>query len=397
MELVKASDREFIVAVAQRLLAITSISPQSGGEGELKKSLELKKILNELGYDSYNEYNTTDNTGTIRPNIVLKLGSSSKTLWVICHMDTVPVGDISLWKHEPFKATIEGDRIYGRGSEDNGQSIFTVLLLLKHIKREQMKMNLNVAFVSDEETGNDYGIKYLISKGIFAKDDLIIVPDAGTEGGFIIETAEKSTMQLKFEINGIQGHASMPENSLNAFRVACKFIDLMDFNLHDQFGKTNKLFVPPYSTFEPTKHEQNIENINTIPGRDVFYWDFRILPQYPVDEILKSIDDLIEKFSKTSGAKIKYTVIDRVDAPDPTPDGAEIVVLLKKAIKSVIGKDAFTVGIGGETFASFLRGKGFSVAVWSTTVIESAHMPDEYCLIPHILQDIEVYKYILYN
>lgn len=113
MELVKASDREFIVAVAQRLLAITSISPQSGGEGELKKSLELKKILNELGYDSYNEYNTTDNTGTIRPNIVLKLGSSSKTLWVICHMDTVPVGDISLWKHEPFKATIEGDRIYG--------------------------------------------------------------------------------------------------------------------------------------------------------------------------------------------------------------------------------------------------------------------------------------------
>ncbi len=397
MGLAEASDEEFIVEVAKRLLSIKAISPTSGGEGEYKKSMELKKILGELGYDKYDEYNITDETGTIRPNIVLNSGNPGKALWIICHMDTVPVGDIALWKHEPFQATIEGDRIYGRGSEDNGQSIFTVLLLLKHINKNQMKMNLSLAFVSDEETGNDYGIKYIISKNIIKKDDLIIVPDAGTDGGFIIETAEKTVMQIKFEINGRQGHASMPENSLNAFREACKFIDLMDFNIHDVFNKSDGLFIPPYSTFEPTRHEQNIENVNTIPGRDVFYWDFRILPQYSADSVLKTIDSLIEKYSKTSEAKIKYTVIDRVDAPEPTPEDAEIVVLLKKAIKSVIGADPFTIGIGGETFASFLRKSGFNVAVWSTTAIENAHMPDEYCLIPHILQDLKVYEYLLYN
>jgi len=397
MGLTEASDKEFIIEVANRLLSIKAISPASGGEGEYKKSLELKKILCELGYDNYTEYNTTDDTKTVRPNIVLKLGNSNKTLWIICHMDTVPEGDITLWKHEPFKATIEGDKIFGRGSEDNGQSLFTVLLLLKHINDSPLKINLGLAFVSDEETGNDYGIKYLITKDIFGKDDLIIVPDAGTEGGFIIETAEKTTMQLKFEINGKQGHASMPENSLNAFRETCKFVNLMDFNLHDQFNKTDKLFVPPYSTFEPTKHEKNIDNINTIPGRDIFYWDFRLLPQEPADNILKSIDELIIKYSQASKASIKYTVIDRVDSPAPTPDDSEIIVLLKKAIKTVIGKDAFTIGIGGETFASFLRSSGFPVAVWSTTVIENAHMPDEYCLISHILQDVEVYKELLYN
>ena len=397
MGLTELSDREFIIDVARRLLSIRAVSPKSGGEGEYKKSLELKKILHELGYDNLQEYNTTDDTGTLRPNIILRLGNFDRTLWIICHMDTVPEGDISLWKHDPFKATVDGDRIYGRGSEDNGQSIFTSLLLLKQIDPKNLKITLGLAFVSDEETGNDYGIKYLISKNIFREDDIIIVPDAGTNEGLAIEIAEKSTVQIKFEIEGIQGHASMPENSLNAFRESCKFIDLLDFSLHDQFSETDKLYFPPYSTFEPTKHEKNIDNINTIPGREVFYWDFRILPQYPADLVLASINSLIEKYAKTSQAKISYKVVDRVDAPKPTPEDSEVVIGLKSAIKSVTGKDAFTIGIGGETFASFLRIKGFHVAVWSTTAIENAHMPDEFCLIPHILQDVKIYKYLLFN
>jgi succinyl-diaminopimelate desuccinylase len=397
MGLTSASDREFIEEVAKRLLSIKAVSPKSGGAGEYKKSLELKKILTELGYKDFTEYNIKDDTGIIRPNIILKLGNFNKTLWIACHMDTVPEGDLQLWVHEPFTATIEGDRIYGRGSEDNGQSIFTMLLLLKHINIKKMKVNLGIAFISDEETGNDYGIKYLIQKDIFQRDDLIIVPDAGVDEGYLIETAEKTTMEIKFKIAGIQGHASMPENSLNAFRESCKFIEMLDFNLHDKFGLNDRLYIPPYSTFEPTKHEKNIDNVNTIPGREVFYWDFRILPQYPSGKVLSEIDALIEKYSKTSNAEISYEVIDRADASQPTPDNSEIVVKLKRAIKAIIGKDALTMGIGGRTFASFLRSRGFPVAVWSTTVIENAHMPDEFCLIPHIFQDLEIYKYLLYN
>ncbi|WP_337860518.1 M20 family metallo-hydrolase [Ferroplasma sp.] len=397
MNLAELSDKEFIEEIANRLLSIKAVSPKSDGKGEYEKSVELKKILNEIGYNNVTDYNIKDNTGVVRPNIVLKIGNFGKTLWIICHIDTVPEGDIKLWKHEPYKATIEEDKIYGRGSEDNGQAIFTVLLLLRNLETEKMKINLGIAFVSDEETGNDYGIKYIINKDIFNKNDLIIVPDAGTNDGNIIETAEKTVMQLKFQITGKQGHASMPESSINAFREASKFLDMMDFNLHEKFNNSDKLFIPPYSTFEPTKHEKNIDNVNTIPGTDVFYWDFRVLPQYSSKSVIDEIDELIAKFSKTSKAKIAYGVIDLVDAPAPTSDSSEVVVKLKDAIRSTIKKEPFTIGIGGETFASFLRSNGFSAAVWSTTAIENAHMPDEFCLISHIIQDLAVYKYLLYN
>ena len=325
------------------------------------------------------------------------LGNFQKTLWIISHLDTVPVGDLKLWKHEPFRATVDGDKIYGRGSEDNGQSIFTTLLLLKNLDQSRLKINLGVAFVSDEETGNDYGIKHLIRENIFKPDDLIIVPDAGTDEGLMIETAEKSVLQLKFEVHGRQGHASMPANSINAFRESCKFITAMDLALHEKFGRENRLFVPPYSTFEPTKHEKNIDNVNTIPGREVFYWDFRILPEYPADQVLEEINNTVSSYCKNSDVKISYEVNDRVDAPAPTPDDSEVIIKLKKAIKAVTGRDAVTVGIGGETFASFLRTNGYRVAVWSTTAIENAHMPDEFCLIPHILQDVRIYEELIYN
>ncbi len=397
MTLKDCNEEDFVKNVASRILAIKAISPESGGKGEMEKAKEIKKILNEIGYENIIEYDINDNNGILRPNMVLKIGNFNKTLWIISHMDTVPAGNIELWNREPFKATVEDDKIYGRGSEDNGQSIFTSLLLLRRIDASRLKINLGIAFVSDEETGNKYGIKYLIDKGLFNKNDLIIVPDAGTRDGMLIETAEKTVLQLKFTIRGKQGHASMPESAVNAFRESARFLDLLDMELHSKYNKENRLFYPPYSTFEPTKHDKNIDNVNTIPGLDVFYIDCRLLPEHKADEVLKTIDSLMKKFMSASQAVIEYNTVERVDAPEPTPDGAEIIKVLKSAILAVKHGDAGTIGIGGETFASFFREKGIDAAVWSTTVIESAHMPDEYSLISDAVGDSYVYEYIVYN
>ncbi|MEM0139972.1 MAG: M20 family metallo-hydrolase [Ferroplasma sp.] len=391
------SNEEFIKSVAKRILGIKAVSPMSGGTGEGEKASEIKKILEEIGYSGIKEYNVYDDKNILRPNLVLKIGNFDNTLWIISHMDTVPEGDINLWKHEPYKATIEEDKIFGRGSEDNGQSIFTSLLLLKNLKKEKLQINIGIAFVSDEETGNDYGIKHLLKQNIFNHGDLIIVPDAGTPDGLLIETAEKTVLQLKFTVSGKQGHASMPESSINALRESSRFIDMLDIALHSKYDRNNSLFYPPYSTFEPTKHEKNIDNINTIPGTDIFYIDCRILPDYKADEILSFIDDTIKKFIYSTHVNIKYEVIERVDAPAPTAENARVIKVLKEAILAIKHHEAKTIGIGGETFASFFRKSGYDAAVWSTTIIESAHMPDEYSLISDAVGDSSVYEYILYN
>ena len=72
-------------------------------------------VIPEMGFSNYNRYNFKDDSGFSRPNSVLKLGNKERTLWVISHIDTVPEGSLDLWTRPPFTASIEGNKVYGRG------------------------------------------------------------------------------------------------------------------------------------------------------------------------------------------------------------------------------------------------------------------------------------------
>lgn len=395
--IIESQDREFIIDLAKRILPIKAISPESGGSGEKERADEICKILEELGYNKYQRYDVVDEKGFNRPNIVLKVGNKSKTLWFVSHIDTVPEGDTTLWTHPPFAATIEDDKIYGRGSSDNGQAVFLSLLLLKRLNVEKLEYNLGLAFVADEEVGSKYGIQYLLSKDLFGKEDLILVPDAGTSDGLEIEIAEKSILWLRFRTTGKQYHASMPFNAINASREAMKFILSLDKSLHEKYTSFNDIFSPPYSTFEPTKRDKNVDNINTIPGLDVQYLDSRILPKYDLDLVLDDINSKIREFEKTSPAKIALDIVQREQAPPSTSENSEVVRELKRAIKKKRNAEPKVVGIGGGTCAAYFRKKGLEAAVWSTTVPEAAHQADEFCNINHIILDRDVIEDILYG
>ncbi|MCK5488242.1 MAG: M20/M25/M40 family metallo-hydrolase, partial [Desulfobacterales bacterium] len=71
-----------------------------------------------------------------------------------------------------------------------------------------------------------------------------------------------------------------------------------------------------------------------------------------------------------------------------SPD-APVVKALIKAIRKVTGKDAKPMGIGGGTVAAFFRKAGLPAAVWST-ISDTAHQPNEYCLISNILTDAKI-------
>ena len=397
VKLKELSDEEFIKEVVNRIIPIESISPASGGKGEKERSDEICKILEELGYPNYNRYDVTDKSGAVRSNVVLRIGNMSQTFWIVPHTDTVPVGDLSLWTKPPFKPTLEGDRIYGRGTSDDGQAIWLSLLILKNLDASKLKYSLGLAFVADEEVGSTYGIQHLLELNIFKKDDMIIVPDAGTADGLQIEIAEKSIMWIKFKIMGKQYHASMPFMAVNANREAMKFVLKLDDALHREYSAINEIFSPPGSTFEPTKHDKNVDNVNTIPGTEVQYLDCRILPKYDLDNVVDFIDSQIREFQRGSKATITYEFVQREQAPLPTRMDAPVVVELKRAIKDLRGTDPSAVGIGGGTCAAFFRRKGYNAVVWSTTVPEVAHQADEYVHISHVLKDRDIILKIVYK
>ncbi len=387
--------REEIIRYAKRILPVRAISPESGGTGESARADEICKILTENGLNDFQRYDTSDKNDVVRSNVVIKIGKAERTLWLIAHIDTVPVGDRNLWTRDPFSATVEENRIYGRGSSDDGQAVFLSLLFAKELKDKELKYNLGIAFVADEEVGSVYGIQYLLKQGIFKKDDLILVPDSGSEDGLDVEVAEKSILWIKFTVKGKQYHASRPDNAINAGRESMKFILELDSMLHEKYTAKDEIFNYPYSTFEPTKHEKNVDNVNTIPGLETIYMDCRILPKYDLDNVIDDISNCIRDFEKDSKAHISFEFMQKEQAPVSTSPESDIVKVLSESIRKIKGSEPRIVGIGGGTCAAFFRHDGMDAVVWSTTVPEVAHQADEYCIIDHIIGDFKILENIL--
>lgn len=90
-------------------------------------------------------------------------------------------------------------------------------------------------------------------------------------------------------VYGKQAHASLPELGLNAYRLGSELTLEIDRKLHETFNYEDPLFIPPRSTFEPTKVEPNVGNVNTIPGKHVFYIDCRILLSTALMRFLRSL------------------------------------------------------------------------------------------------------------
>jgi len=165
-------------------------------------------------------------------------------------------------------------------------------------------------------------------------------------------------------------------------------------NLEEIFAASNPLFEPPISTFEPTKHEANVPNINTVPGKEVFYFDCRVLPEYPLAEVEKKIRAMAKEVHERFGVKIRLEFAQRAEAAPPTPEGAPVVVALKRAIREIKGVEPRCVGIGGGTVAAIFRRAGIPAAVWST-LMDTAHQPNESSLITNTLEDAKVLAHVM--
>lgn len=386
-----------IIDLQRELTARPALGPVNGGDGEHDKAEFLSEILAGLQPDSVEEIRAPDQKARegYRPNLLAhwKGREPDKTVWALSHMDIVPPGDPDLWDGDPYQVRIEGDRIIGRGVHDDQQGIVSTCLAIKAVLENGLRpaRTVSLGFVADEETGSRYGLEYILEqkKDAFHPEDLIIIPDAGNEEGTMIEVAEKSMLWLKFTIKGAQCHASTPEKGNNSLLGAAKLI-LALAELKEGFGSTNDLFKPPVSTFEPTKMEANVPNINTIPGRDVFYLDCRILPGYQTDDVIAAATAIAQKVAGPMNLSIQVDVVQRQDSAEVIPLDAEVVKNLSRAIKAVTGLDAEPRGIGGGTVAALFRKAGLPAAVWMSAP-DTAHQPNEYCLISDIIKDAKIF------
>jgi succinyl-diaminopimelate desuccinylase len=391
------------IELMKAIVPIKALGPLNDGEGEKAKAEYIEQYLKKIGFTDIKKFPAKDDSvpGGERPNLaaVLEGKNDDKTIWILAHLDVVPEGDRSKWDTDPFEVTVKSGKLYGRGTEDNNQGLVSGIIAAKALidLNIQPNYNLGLMIVSDEETGSIYGLQHMVDNHgeLFKKDDLIIVPDAGEPDSKMIEVAEKSILWLKFKTVGKQVHASTPEKGINAFNAASHLVVALN-KLHDIFDARDKVFDPPISTFEATRKEANVPNVNTIPGEDVFYLDCRILPVYTIEQVMKEAEKISRNIEQKFKVKIEISIAQKDPAAPPTSAEAPVVKALQTAVKAVYNVDAAPMGIGGGTVAAIFRRAGYPAAVWST-IDDLAHQPNEYCVISSMMNDARVFAHVCLN
>ena len=395
--------REAVIELERELVAIPALSPEYGGPpehtGERRKVDFLKRTLTDIGIEDLEEIVAPDDRvpGGERPSLIARIPgvSRERTTWVMAHTDVVPPGDRAKWSSDPWTLRVEGDRLYGRGVEDNHQGLVAGVMAAKAILETGTTPphDFAILFVADEEVGSRYGIGHVLEHANpFWPEDIIIVPDGGATDGSEIEVAEKAIAWARFVTTGSPCHASMPDKGVNAMRAGAHLVVRLEA-LAEDFAHEDPVFDPPRSTFTPTKKDANVEAVNILPGEDVFHLDCRVLPRHSLDDVEARMREIAAGVERDFGVRVELSFLQREPAAPPTPVDAPVVGLLKEAIRHVYSVEASPIGIGGGTVAAFLRRRGLPCVVWSR-MEETMHSPDENADIPNILGDARVIAHV---
>lgn len=386
---------EQIIEAQRQLVAVPALGPTNGGQGELAKAELVQGWLADLGL-AVARVDAPDPRveAGLRPNLVATLaGGGGPKVWVLSHLDVVPVGDPALWTGDPWGLRVEGDRLYGRGVNDNHHGLVASFFGVKALVEMGVAPpgQVGLILVSDEETGSLYGLDHVLQARpeLFGPEDLIVVPDVGDTDSSLIEVAEKSIFWLKVEVRGRQVHASTPDRGVNALTAAARMMVAVR-EIKARFPERDELFTLPVTSMEPTRHDAGVENINTIPGREVFYVDCRVLPEIDLDRVEAAFAEAFGEIARQEGVELALSVVQRLQAPPATPADAPVVGALKAAIARVHGVQARPGGVGGGTVAAFFRKRGLPVAVWYTDN-HTAHMPDEWTSLTALIRDAQVF------
>ncbi|NWN82960.1 MAG: acetylornithine deacetylase [Halomonas sp.] len=138
------------------------------------------------------------------------------------HTDTVPVTG-QAWSVDPYRLTVDGERLYGRGSADMKGFLAAVLAAVPAMVEADLAAPLHLAFSHDEEVGC-LGVRSLLAD--LAQQP--IRPAAcvvGEPTSMRAATAHKGKLAVRLHLRGKACHSGMAPEGVNAIHTAARLVD----------------------------------------------------------------------------------------------------------------------------------------------------------------------------
>lgn len=165
----------------RRLVQIPSISSDPARADQMAQSAQtVADMFAELGFD-VELCQATAEDGTEGQPAVLAVKSAANpdapTVLLYAHHDVQPLGEVDRWSYEPLELTEVGDRLYGRGSADDGAGIMVHVGAL-HALGEDLPVNVVVFIEGEEEIGSPSFTAFLEKYRDRLSADVIVVADS---------------------------------------------------------------------------------------------------------------------------------------------------------------------------------------------------------------------------
>lgn len=303
----------------------------------------------------------------------LPYGREGNNLWVGCqdwdnnrptlmlnaHIDTVK--PVSTWTRDPFRATVEDDRIYGLGSNDCGGGLVSLLQVFRIMSGRSRTYNiLWVASCEEEVSGKD-GFSRVLP--LLPPVDVAIV---GEPTGMLPAIAEKGLMVIDGYARGVSGHAAREEGVNAIYEALDDLVWLRDY----KFRKVSELLGPTKMTV--TVVESGTQH-NVVPDKLHFVIDVRTNEYYQNEYLFEFLCKHMKKCElvarsfrlHSSSFPVDHQLIERCKAMGKTPFGSP--TLSDQALMP---------------FPSFKLGPGQS---------SRSHSADEFICISEIADAIDTY------
>ena len=339
------------------------------------------EILNKLSATSFKTFDDDKKRVNLFATLKAKNSNGKAPIILSGHTDVVPVS--KGWSTDPFKATVKGDKLYGRGSCDMKGFIACVLAYAPIFSKSNLNRDIHFSFTFDEETaciGAPILIKELKKRG-FNKGICIV----GEPTNMKIIDAHKGAYEYTTFFEGLAGHSSQPHKGVSAVEYAAKYVNkLIELRqkLKDRVPM-NSIFSPPYSTLSIGGIFGGIAH-NVIADKCHVKWETRPVVKedaiYLNSEMDKYVNDILlpEMRKVFPNSKIVKETIGEIIGFDRKEKSEAC-----EFVSSITGDNSREVVSFG-TEAGLFQEIGISTAVCGPGSIEQAHKIDEFIKLDEI-------------
>ncbi|MBR5216934.1 MAG: YgeY family selenium metabolism-linked hydrolase, partial [Oscillospiraceae bacterium] len=184
------------------MIAIPSESCEE--EGVVRR---IAQELEALGYDKVE----IDGLG----NVIGWLGEGDKIIAIDSHIDTVGVGNLDNWTHDPYEGYETDTIIYGRGGSDQEGGMAAAAYggrIMKDLGLIPEGYKLMVVGTVQEEDCDGMCWQYIYNIDKIVPE--FVISTEPTDGG--IYRGHRGRMEIRVDVKGVSCHGSAPERGDNA-------------------------------------------------------------------------------------------------------------------------------------------------------------------------------------